>query len=98
MVKFTSALEFTFLNEHFIVLISLSFICFGNSFTLSFVYCLGTSPFYTEGYYYVDKTGLIRDLLQNMTYVYASETVWKNHEHGYAETFFETGSDVQYTD
>ena len=30
---------------------------------------------YTEGYYYVDKTRLIRDLLQNMTYVYASETV-----------------------
>ena len=53
---------------------------------------------YTEGCYYVDKTGLIRDLLQNMTYVYASETVWKNHEHEYAETFFETDSDVQYTD
>ena len=42
----------------------------------------------TRGYYYADKTGLIRDLIKNMGKVnYPSETFWENAECKHAEIF-----------
>lgn len=50
----------------------------------------------TEGYYYVDKTGLIRDLLQNMAYVNLftrPRRFGKKLNMSMLKYFFEAGSD-----
>ena len=44
-----------------------------------------------EGFYYVDKTGLIRDFLRKSSIckpVHTPKTVWKNPEHEYAKVLF----------
>ena len=40
-----------------------------------------------EGFYYVDKTVLIREFLENPAYVnlFTPEMIWKNPEHKYAK-------------
>lgn len=51
----------------------------------------------TEGYYYVDKTGLIRDLLQNMAYVNLftrPRRFGKTLNMSMLKYFFEAGSDT----
>ncbi len=51
----------------------------------------------TEGYYYVDKTGLIKDLLQNMAYVNLftrPRRFGKTLNMSMLKYFFEAGSDV----
>lgn len=50
----------------------------------------------TEGYYYVDKTGLIRDLLQNQAYVSLftrPRRFGKTLNMSMLKYFFEAGSD-----
>lgn len=45
----------------------------------------------TEGFYYVDKTGLIKELLHNWGKVnlfYPAQAVWKIPEYEYAQIFF----------
>ena len=51
----------------------------------------------TEGYYYVDKTGLIKDLLQNMAYVNLftrPRRFGKTLNMSMLKYFFEAGSDI----
>lgn len=42
-------------------------------------------------FYYIDKTGFIKELLESWTevnLVYPSKTLWEKPEHGYAESLF----------
>ena len=55
----------------------------------------------TEGFYYVDKTGLIRDLLQNMAYVNLftrPRRFGKTLNMSMLKYFFETGTDSRLFD
>ena len=52
-------------------------------------------------FYYIDKTGFIKRIagvLDGSQLIYPSKTLWEKPEYGYAESFFEIGTDKRLFD